>query len=191
MDALRQSLDRVSTGKKKAAKAEFEKPVKAVAARRRRSGLPADGPFDRLAGRVSTVPSPISVRSLIRVCLRAASPTPSTPISRQFIGTRIALLYQCSARRAFSHAGQRSGCHVSTSTSYSSNAVVASRDGHQTIGSATTFAPQRRERTLRSGYRRRRRSRRFTPLQVAVLFLACLLTLSAAVLGLLLWLRPY
>ena len=30
MDALRQSLDRVSTGKKKAAKAEIEKPVKAV-----------------------------------------------------------------------------------------------------------------------------------------------------------------
>ena len=30
MDALRQSLDRVSTGKKKAAKAEFEKPVKAA-----------------------------------------------------------------------------------------------------------------------------------------------------------------
>jgi hypothetical protein len=79
---------------------------------------------------------------------------------------------------------------VSTSTSYSSNAAVASRGG-QTIGSAPTFAPQRRERTLRSGYRRRRRSRRFTPLQVAVLFLACLLTLSAGVLGLLLWLRPY
>src|ERR687898_1462299 len=34
MDALRQSLDRVSTGKKKAAKAEFEKPVKAVARKR-------------------------------------------------------------------------------------------------------------------------------------------------------------
>ena len=32
MDALRQSLDRVSTGKKKAAKAEMEKPVKAVKA---------------------------------------------------------------------------------------------------------------------------------------------------------------
>ncbi|OFW03840.1 MAG: Ku protein [Acidobacteria bacterium RIFCSPLOWO2_02_FULL_67_36] len=32
MDALRQSLDRVSTGKKKAAKAEFEKPAKAVKA---------------------------------------------------------------------------------------------------------------------------------------------------------------
>jgi DNA end-binding protein Ku len=32
MDALRQSLDRVSTGKKKAAKAEIEKPVKAVPA---------------------------------------------------------------------------------------------------------------------------------------------------------------
>ncbi len=30
MDALRQSLDRVSTGKKKAAKAEIEKPVRAV-----------------------------------------------------------------------------------------------------------------------------------------------------------------
>ena len=30
MDALRQSLDRVSTGKKKAAKAEIEKPVKAA-----------------------------------------------------------------------------------------------------------------------------------------------------------------
>jgi len=30
MDALRQSLDRVSTGKKKAAKAEFEKPARAV-----------------------------------------------------------------------------------------------------------------------------------------------------------------
>ena len=30
MDALRQSLDRVSTGKKKAAKAEIEKPAKAV-----------------------------------------------------------------------------------------------------------------------------------------------------------------
>src|SRR6476469_1752212 len=37
MDALRQSLDRVSTGKKKAAKAEFEKPVKAVAAPRKRA----------------------------------------------------------------------------------------------------------------------------------------------------------
>jgi DNA end-binding protein Ku len=32
MDALRQSLDRVSTGKKKAAKAEIDKPVKAVKA---------------------------------------------------------------------------------------------------------------------------------------------------------------
>jgi DNA end-binding protein Ku len=32
MDALRQSLDRVSQGKKKSVKAEFEKPVKAVAA---------------------------------------------------------------------------------------------------------------------------------------------------------------
>jgi DNA end-binding protein Ku len=32
MDALRQSLDRVSAGKKKAAKAEFEKPEKTVAA---------------------------------------------------------------------------------------------------------------------------------------------------------------
>jgi DNA end-binding protein Ku len=38
MDALRQSLDRVSTGKKKAAKAEFEKPVKAVASKRRARG---------------------------------------------------------------------------------------------------------------------------------------------------------
>jgi DNA end-binding protein Ku len=36
MDALRQSLDRVSTGKKKAAKAEIEKPVKAA-----RQGAPA------------------------------------------------------------------------------------------------------------------------------------------------------
>jgi DNA end-binding protein Ku len=34
MDALRQSLDRVSTGKKKAAKADIEKPVKAVPKRR-------------------------------------------------------------------------------------------------------------------------------------------------------------
>ncbi len=32
MDALRQSLDRVSTGKKKAAKAEIEKPAKAAKA---------------------------------------------------------------------------------------------------------------------------------------------------------------
>jgi DNA end-binding protein Ku len=37
MDALRQSLDRVSTGKKKAAKAEFEKPVKAVAPPKKRA----------------------------------------------------------------------------------------------------------------------------------------------------------
>src|SRR4029453_10001258 len=37
MDALRQSLDRVSTGKKKAAKAEFEKPVKAAAAPKKRA----------------------------------------------------------------------------------------------------------------------------------------------------------
>jgi DNA end-binding protein Ku len=36
MDALRQSLDRVSTGKKKAAKAIIEKPVKAAAKRRAR-----------------------------------------------------------------------------------------------------------------------------------------------------------
>jgi DNA end-binding protein Ku len=35
MDALRQSLDRVSTGKKKAAKAEFEKPEKAAASKKR------------------------------------------------------------------------------------------------------------------------------------------------------------
>ena len=35
MDALRQSLDRVSTGKKKAAKVEFEKPAKAVAPKKR------------------------------------------------------------------------------------------------------------------------------------------------------------
>ena len=34
MDALRQSLDRVSTGKKKAAKAEIEKPVKAAPKKR-------------------------------------------------------------------------------------------------------------------------------------------------------------
>ena len=34
MDALRQSLDKVSTGKKKAAKAEFEKPEKAVPRKR-------------------------------------------------------------------------------------------------------------------------------------------------------------
>jgi hypothetical protein len=34
MDALRQSLDRVSTGKKKAAKAEFDKPEKAVPRKR-------------------------------------------------------------------------------------------------------------------------------------------------------------
>ena len=41
MDALRQSLDRVSTGKKKSAKADMEKPVKAavprVAAKKRAS----------------------------------------------------------------------------------------------------------------------------------------------------------
>ena len=37
MDALRQSLDRVSTGKKKAAKAEIEKPVRAVAGGKRRA----------------------------------------------------------------------------------------------------------------------------------------------------------
>jgi hypothetical protein len=34
MDALRQSLDRVSTGKKKAAKADIEKPIKAVPKKR-------------------------------------------------------------------------------------------------------------------------------------------------------------
>ena len=38
MDALRQSLDRVSTGKKKAAKAEFEKPVKAAPKKRAARG---------------------------------------------------------------------------------------------------------------------------------------------------------
>jgi DNA end-binding protein Ku len=38
MDALRQSLDRVSTGKKKAAKAEIEKPAKIAAPRRRARG---------------------------------------------------------------------------------------------------------------------------------------------------------
>lgn len=38
MDALRQSLDRVSTGKKKAAKADFEKPAKAVAPKKRARG---------------------------------------------------------------------------------------------------------------------------------------------------------
>jgi DNA end-binding protein Ku len=37
MDALRQSLDRVSTGKKKAAKAEIEKPAKAAAPAKRRA----------------------------------------------------------------------------------------------------------------------------------------------------------
>ena len=37
MDALRQSLDRVSTGKKKSAKAEFEKPVKAAAPPKKRA----------------------------------------------------------------------------------------------------------------------------------------------------------
>jgi DNA end-binding protein Ku len=37
MDALRQSLDRVSTGKKKAAKAEIEKPARATAAPKRRA----------------------------------------------------------------------------------------------------------------------------------------------------------
>ena len=36
MDALRQSLDRVSTGKIKAAKAVIEKPVRAAAKRRAR-----------------------------------------------------------------------------------------------------------------------------------------------------------
>ena len=34
MDALRQSLDRVSSGKKKAAKAEIEKPAKAAPKKR-------------------------------------------------------------------------------------------------------------------------------------------------------------
>jgi DNA end-binding protein Ku len=38
MDALRQSLDRVSTGKKKAAKVDIEKPVKAAPTRKRKSG---------------------------------------------------------------------------------------------------------------------------------------------------------
>jgi len=38
MDALRQSLDRVSTGKKKTAKAEAEKPVKAAPAKKRARG---------------------------------------------------------------------------------------------------------------------------------------------------------
>ena len=38
MDALRQSLDRVSTGKKKTAKAEAEKPAKAVPAKKRARG---------------------------------------------------------------------------------------------------------------------------------------------------------
>jgi DNA end-binding protein Ku len=37
MDALRQSLDRVSTGKKKSAKAEIEKPAKAAVAPKRRA----------------------------------------------------------------------------------------------------------------------------------------------------------
>ena len=37
MDALRQSLDRVSTGKKKSAKAEIEKPAKAAAAPKKRA----------------------------------------------------------------------------------------------------------------------------------------------------------
>jgi DNA end-binding protein Ku len=37
MDALRQSLDRVSTGKKKAAKAEIEKPAKVAAPAKRRA----------------------------------------------------------------------------------------------------------------------------------------------------------
>jgi DNA end-binding protein Ku len=37
MDALRQSLDRVSTGKKKAVKAEIEKPVKAAAPPKKRA----------------------------------------------------------------------------------------------------------------------------------------------------------
>ena len=36
MDALRQSLDRVSTGKKQAAKAVIEKPVRVAAKRRAR-----------------------------------------------------------------------------------------------------------------------------------------------------------
>jgi DNA end-binding protein Ku len=36
MDALRQSLDRVSTGKKKAAKAEIEKPAKVASVKRRK-----------------------------------------------------------------------------------------------------------------------------------------------------------
>jgi DNA end-binding protein Ku len=38
MDALRQSLDRVSTAKKKPAKAEAEKPVKAAPAKKRARG---------------------------------------------------------------------------------------------------------------------------------------------------------
>ena len=38
MDALRQSLDRVSTGKKKTAKAEADKPVKAAPAKKRARG---------------------------------------------------------------------------------------------------------------------------------------------------------
>jgi len=41
MDALRQSLDRVSTGKKKAAKAEIEKPVRVAAKRRAHEPSPA------------------------------------------------------------------------------------------------------------------------------------------------------
>jgi DNA end-binding protein Ku len=38
MDALRQSLDRVSAGKKKAAKVEMEKPARAAAPKRRARG---------------------------------------------------------------------------------------------------------------------------------------------------------
>ena len=49
MDALRQSLDRVSTGKKKSAKADFEKPVKAAAPAARRSARRAEAPRARHA----------------------------------------------------------------------------------------------------------------------------------------------
>ena len=48
MDALRQSLDRVSTGKKKAAKAEIEKPGRSRSRRSRRSARRAD---DQLCAR--------------------------------------------------------------------------------------------------------------------------------------------
>jgi hypothetical protein len=71
----------------------------------------------------------------------------------------------------------------------SSSAAVARGDREQALVAPRTFPTQRRERPLRSAYRRSRRSRRFTPIQIAIAFVAVVALVSATFAGVVVLLR--